>query len=198
MFNKLLISFFVLLLFTVGCTDPPDEFEAIFGDFTLSLDRTAARFDGLITANSLAELEEMVGFYTDIERLDLINATGDPAESFAFDMGDILQAKNISTNITDEGKVEGAGAYLFLGGSAKSIAGDGKIGVRSWATSSGEEASQLAMNDSQHEVHIAYLKRMGFSDADAKAFYFFSLDSAPSNEIYYLTDQDVLEFKLLN
>lgn len=192
----------LLLLFLIGvshsCTDSFQEFEATFGDFTLDTDRKIASFNGTIDEMSQMDLQEMINLYETVEEIRFENAKGFSSTSAAFSMANIIRSKNIRTAINESGEISQLGTYVFLGGVERSRVDGGKIGVSSWQTVDGTEANSLSEDDMAHEEFLTFLKDMGWSEDIADAFYFFSLNAANSTDTYYLSDEEVQNFELLN
>jgi len=181
-----------------GCTDPPDEFEAYFGDFILGLERKVAVFDGTIDAESQANLEEMLELYSSVEEIQFENVTGIGTSTNAFAMADLIRSNNINTSVTESGEISQLATYVFLGGEKRTRQGNGKIGVSSWLTNDGTEASSLDEDNAAHEPYIEFLMTKGFSESDAKAFYFFTLNAASSSGNYFLNTDEIQNFGLIN
>ena len=188
----------LLMISSFACTDNVENFNAIYGDFTIPVDRLSVSFDGVIDEGALADLEEALEDYTTIKTLNIVKASGNASSNAAFEMGRLLKDKNVNSSIVENGKVEKNGLYFFLGGQNRSIESGAQLGVSSWTTSSSEEASSLPMDNSAHTPYLDYLMDIGFTEEKAKSFYFFAIESAASNDTYWMSDSEISQFGLVN
>lgn len=196
--TRLLLLLCIMASFFYGCTDSIVELEAVFGDFTLDLDRKIAVFDGTIDSEAEADLSEMLGFYNTVEEIRFENATGASSASSAFAMAELISANNLTTSIVENGEISQFATYVFLGGTSRSLGDNAKIGVNSWQTNNGIEASTLSEDNNVHDPFISFLMNNGYSEDDAQEFYFFTLNAASSSEVHYLSKEEINNFRLIN
>jgi len=86
---------------------------------------------------------------------------------------------------------------LFLAGTTRTRAAGSKIGVHSWSDGGSKEATDFPVGHANHQPYIDYYKEMGFSQADAEAFYYFTINTAKASDIHWMTDEEIEQYKLL-
>jgi len=72
-----------------------------------------------------------------------------------------------------------------------------KIGVHSWADGNNQEATDFSVGHANHQPYINYYQEMGFSPTDAAAFYYFTINAAKAQDIHWMTDTEIEQYKLL-
>ena len=85
---------------------------------------------------------------------------------------------------------------LFLAGTTRTREAGSQIGVHSWSDGR-NEATDYPVGHENHDLYINYYIEMGFSQADAEAFYYFTINAAPANGIHWMTDAEIDQYKLL-
>ncbi len=86
---------------------------------------------------------------------------------------------------------------LFLAGTNRSRDTGSQIGVHAWSDGNGTEATEYPVGHIEHQGAIDYYIDMGFSQADAEAFYYFTIQAAPASSIHWMTDAEIDQYKLL-
>ena len=69
-----------------------------------------------------------------------------------------------------------------------------QIGVHSWSGLI-KQATDFPVGHKYHQPYISYYISVGFSKADSEKFYYFTINSAPSDSVHYMTDEEITEYK---
>jgi len=85
---------------------------------------------------------------------------------------------------------------LFLAGDIRTREAGSKIGVHSWAEAT-KTATDYEVGHEKHQPYINYYKDMGFSQEDAAAFYYFTINAAAASDIHWMTDEEIEQYGLL-
>lgn len=116
-------------------------------------------------------------------------------------LGHYIRQKGLDTHLIANGVAASGGVSLYLSGVRRSVGEGAYIGVHSWAQCSGKgpsfqcrQAKDFPKHDEAHNLHRDYIEKM----LGADDFYWFSIESAPHNSIYWLSDDDLQRFQITN
>ena len=107
-------------------------------------------------------------------------------------MGYFLRDRGMDTHLTAQSEIYSGAVDLFLAGNRRSMARGAVIGVHSWADGFGE-GTGYPRDAREHAGNVAYFRDMLGSDA----FYWFTLQAAPSSGIHEMTPGEIARFGLL-
>ncbi|MFC6584448.1 hypothetical protein [Sulfitobacter aestuariivivens] len=107
-------------------------------------------------------------------------------------MGYALRNAGLNTHLTAQSEIYSGAVDLFLAGNRRSMARGAVIGVHSWADGFGEGAA-YPRDAREHRGNVAYTRDM----LGSAAFYWFSLQAAPSSGIHEMTQAEIARYGLL-
>ena len=108
------------------------------------------------------------------------------------DMGYLLRARGLDTHLQSDSGIYSGAVDLFLAGVRRTMVRGAEIGVHAWADGFGEGAS-YPRDAWEHRANAAYTADMLGDDA----FYWFTLQAAPSSGIHIMTRGEIARFGLL-
>jgi len=91
--------------------------------------------------------------------------------------------------------IASGGVDMFLAGDTRVIDLNGEVGVHSWSDGT-NDATGFPVGHAFHLPYINYYVSMGFSQADAEAFYYFTINAASANSIHNMTETEIENYKL--
>ncbi len=91
--------------------------------------------------------------------------------------------------------IASGGVDLFLSGTTRVIDVNAELGVHSWSDGT-NEAKDFPVGHENHLPYINYYVLMGFSQLDAEAFYYFTINAAPASGIHIMTEAEIIQYKL--
>ncbi len=95
-----------------------------------------------------------------------------------------------------ENFIASGGVDLFLAGKTRIIDEGAELGVHAWADGDNNEATDFSEDDEVHQSYINYYIQIGFSEAAARAFYFFTINAAPAADIHPMTEAEIATHNL--
>jgi hypothetical protein len=98
--------------------------------------------------------------------------------------------------LLSDAEIASGAVDFFLAGIKRTRESGSLIGVHSWA-SGRQEAADFPVGHENQLPYIDYYVEMGFSQEDAEAFYYFTINAAPAADIYWMTDAEIDQYKLL-
>ena len=107
-------------------------------------------------------------------------------------MGYALRDRGLNTHLTAQSEIYSGAVDLFLAGRERTMERGAVIGVHAWADGFGE-ATDYPRGAPEHQSTVAYTQEMLGSDA----FYWFTLQAAPSDGIHEMTAAEIARFGLL-
>lgn len=185
-----------LLLFLVGVSSCSTDEEVLageqFGIFRVEDSNRAVIDDGVIDTNTLDDFLDMMEFYPDIQTLEFRIVPGSEDDEINLLLGREVYRRGLNTELADNGEIASGGVDLFLAGRSRTLGLNPMVGVHSW-TDGVVEATDLPEDDPLHQEYIDYFVFIGFTEAMARDFYFYTIEAASSQDIYYMTRAE-LEF----
>lgn len=191
-----------VLLFTFNsCDSGGDDFNHNFNQFNfppfyVSNDRKSAVLDGVIDGNSFSQFNQMLSEHPEIDVILFDQAPGSVNDDVNFQIGRRIRDLNLDTHILDGGIIAAGAVDVFLAGRNRTRGFNTSIGVKAWVDSAGNEATDFPVESSVHNFYINYYLDIGLGSQVSNDFYFFSINAANSNSIYFLTENDIQIFQI--
>lgn len=93
--------------------------------------------------------------------------------------------------------IASGGVDMFFSGKIRIVEPTAEVGVHSWSDGV-HEATDFPKNDSIHLEYIDYYKKIGLTNEEAEAFYFFTINAAQHDSIYFMTNKEISKYNLRN
>lgn len=104
-----------------------------------------------------------------------------------------IRANGLATHVPADGRIASGAVDWFIAGNPRTIDCGAMIGVHSWGTKTGERGDKT-FYDGQLRTQRYFLSKM---DVDPD-FYEFTRAAAGPDDIYWLTVEDMLRYRLIN
>lgn len=197
--TKITLLRFVVLPFLfismLSCEETGDDFETVFGVFTV-IDDNTVEMNGEIGSSTLDDFEDLIDNYPDVALINILEVPGSGDDEVNLQVSAAVHQRNIATHLTDNGLIASGGVDFFLAGTTRTKGDNTMIGVHSWSDGT-NEATDFPVGDANHLPYIAYYTSVGFTQAEAEAFYYFTINAAPAADIHYMTENEIAEYNLL-
>ncbi len=191
--KSLTIAFLCISLISCGDDDINPEIE--FGIFKVIDDRTV-EMNGEITSSTLDDFNELIESYPNINKINIDEVPGSNDDDINLEVSAIVNQNDIATHLLSGGLIASGGVDFFLAGTTRTKGSNTMIGVHSWSDGR-NEATDFPQGDVNHQPYIDYYKSIGFTQAEAESFYYFTINAAPSASIYYMTEEEIEQYKVL-
>ena len=182
--------FLFALIFISACTRP--GFEATYGIFSVKND-TTAYMNGTIGSRTDTQFDKLIKNYPNIKLLVLQDCPGSKDDVTNLAVSRQIYDLGIDTQLDATSIIASGAVDLFLAGTQRTIATGAQIGVHSWAEGS-TEANEFPVGHEKHLPYIEYYKYVGFSQDDAEAFYYFTINAAPAAEVHWMTEEEIATY----
>lgn len=194
----IIIGLKAIILFTClfSCEEDGNSQKTVFGVFTV-IDDNTLEMDGEIMSSTLDDFNDLIDLYPDVDRIDIVEVSGSNDDEVNLQVSAIIHDNNIATHLLDDGLIASGGVDFFLAGTTRTVGDNTMIGVHSWIDGNNNEATDFPEGHANHQPYIDYYKSVGFSESDAEAFYYFTINAAPAASIHYMTEEEIEQYKLL-
>tara|TARA_R110002110_G_scaffold194901_29_gene404152 strand:- start:3913 stop:4488 length:576 start_codon:yes stop_codon:yes gene_type:complete len=158
----------------------------------MSVQGSRLLISGEITSRTPRAFEALLEAHPDVRTLVPEIMQGSLDDQAVLRMGYFLRDRGMDTHLTAQSEIYSGAVDLFLAGNRRSMARGAVIGVHSWADGFGE-GTGYPRDAREHAGNVAYFRDMLGSDA----FYWFTLQAAPSSGIHEMTPGEIARFGLL-
>ncbi|MFK8054771.1 MAG: alpha/beta hydrolase [Saprospiraceae bacterium] len=175
--------------------DDTNNGEGNYGIFSVINDTTVS-MDGEINSSSLVNFNQLLTDYPAVDSISIREVNGSSDDEVNLQVSQLVHQKNIVTHLTSNGLIASGGVDFFLAGIRRTKGTNTQIGVHSWSDGS-NEATDYPVGDANHQPYIDYYQSVGFTQEDAEAFYYFTINAALASSIHWMTEAEIVEFELL-
>lgn len=148
---------------------------------------------GYIDGSTPAALASLLNDNPDLELLIMPFVPGSADDVANLQAGRMLHAAQVATCVPSTGLIASGGVDFFLAGSQRVAPQGAMLGVHSWATGGGIEGGELPMDHPEHSLYLDYYADIGIDGA----FYWFTLEAAPSDGIHWMTPEEMATYGVL-
>ena len=166
-----------------------------YGIFS-SRDANTALMNGTIGSNTPQHWDNFVAAFPDVNTLIMGNCPGSENDEANLVASRKMRTQNITIHLPSDAVIASGAVDMYLAGTTRTRESGSKIGVHSWSDGN-NDATAFEVGHANHQPYIEYYKEMGFSQADAEAFYYFTINAAPANDVHWMTDAEIEQYKLL-
>lgn len=192
------LSLGILLLALMGCSNlggPVQKQSVVNRDNTqleIYIEKNMAFISGVLGSDLPDQLSEMVRQSPNVQTLVLVDIPGSIDQEATMQAARLIRRLGLNTHIARTGYVLSGGVDLFLGGVKRSIGAGAGVGVHSWLDQLGIDPKELNLADPIHATYVNFYLEMGVPER----FYWFSLDAAPAERIYFMSPEEIYDFQI--
>ena len=152
--------------------------------------------NGVIGSNTPQHWENFIAAFPNTKTIIMKNCPGSEDDTANLNAARKIKNHGVTIHLPADAEIASGAVDLFLAGDVRTREAGSQIGVHSW--SDGEnEATSFPVGHANHQPYIDYYKEMGFSQTDAEAFYYFTINAAPAASVHWMTDAEIEQYKLL-
>lgn len=159
---------------------------------TLEVQGTRLLMGGEITSRTPGNFEQVLNENPQITTVVQTFMPGSLDDEAVLDMGYLIRQRGLSTHLTARSEIYSGAVDLFLAGRQRTMQNGAVIGVHSWADGFGE-GSEYPRDAREHRGNVTYTRDM----LGSAAFYWFTLQAAPSDGIHEMTRAEIARYGLL-
>lgn len=189
------ISLLVLLVSLVGCSGNTQKQSLANRENTqleIYIEQNMAFISGVLGPDLPEQISEMVRQSPNVQTLVLVDIPGSVDQEATMQAARLIRRLGLNTHIARTGYVLSGGVDLFLGGVKRNIGPGAGVGVHSWLDQLGVDPKELNLADPIHATYVNFYLEMGVPER----FYWFSLDAAPAERVYFMSPEEIYDFQI--
>lgn len=201
--KKTIITLIVMVLVIIVMAQIPLVQNIAFGLFynlteqtKLSVKGKTIYMDGLINSKTPQQFKDVFTQYPDIDTLVMVIVEGSVDDEANLEAAEWISKKKLTFVLESESLIASGGTDFFLAGATRIIKAGAKVGVHSWAGDD-EVATDFPRDHEYHQPYIEYYVAVGWSREEAEKFYYYTIEAAPADDIYWMTDQELQEYHIV-
>ncbi|WP_421856196.1 alpha/beta hydrolase [Marinomonas sp.] len=189
---KWLLVLLVVLISGCALTSEKQNDIQSSAELTIEVEGNSAYLSGVLGADLVKQLSDMVRKNPNVTDLVIVDVPGSVDQQATMEGARLIRRLGLNTHIAPTGYVLSGGVDLFLGGVTRSIGAGAGVGVHAWSDGTKIKAKNLKQTDPVHAAYVNFYLEMGVPEG----FYWFSLDAAPADRVYFLSPEEVYDFQL--
>ncbi len=148
--------------------------------------------NGGTDSSSLSYMKTFLEQHPEITHLVFQYMPGTTDGASNLEIARLIRKRGLTIHLQKNSYIASGAVDLFISGAKRTMECGAQIGVHSWRTAPGINADSLG-RDPLRTNHERFLRDMGIDPA----FYQFTQDAAPPNDIYVMTQDEIRQFGLL-
>lgn len=177
---------------------PVEETQTTFGVFEANPNSDEIVIEGMITENTATDLSDLLIEYPNVNLVIMQDVNGATSSDAAFAAGLVVRNAALDVHVSDNSTITREAVDFMLGGINRSKGENTQIGVGEWRNSQGQVATDFDFGHEAHLPWINYYQQVGFQFQLATDFYYFSIQVVGPDEVYFLNDDEINTFNLIN
>jgi hypothetical protein len=169
---------------------------ARFGPFVV-IDREHVALVDATDEASPARFAALLRAYPAVRVIELVDCPGTYDDTANLQLGRMIRAHGLATDVPAGGSVRSGAVELFLAGTTRHAAPDADFGVHAWQDDEGRGPADFAANSPVNRAYLDYYRAMGMTPQTASAFYALT-NSAPNTGVRWLHAADIARYIPLN
>lgn len=161
--------------------------------FTIEGD--VAHMSGYISSDTIRQVKKLIKTYPDVKTINMVNVGGSVDDVSNLEASRLVRQAGLNTLVKKDGLIASGGTDFFCAGIVRTVEEGGKVGVHSWAGGDVKNAALLPEDHKDHQKYIDYYQEMKMPLA--KEFYFFTINAAKADDIYYMTMDELIKYGLI-
>lgn len=157
---------------------------------TFTVDGTTATMTGVISSSTPDAVRALLADNPDLATIVMVDVPGSADDEANLEASRLVRQAGIATHATSGSVLASGGVDFYLAGATRTYEPGAQFGVHSWATGSGTEGIDIPRDDPQHALYLDYYAEMGI-DSD---FYWYTLEAAPADDIYWMTEEQLARY----
>lgn len=172
-----------------NCSDPPGSLSIRYGG------GDTAYLYGLLTSQGACKLRALAREHPEVQNLVLVDVPGTVDLVNTQEATLFIRNQGWNTLVPSNGSIASGGVMLFLGGVERDVAYGGQVGVHAWSQPNPGRLFS-SPDDIPENAERAYRKVYRQLGIDP-AFYDFQIESAPAEDIHWMTRAELDRWGLI-
>tara|TARA_B100000780_G_scaffold262742_1_gene216115 strand:+ start:12532 stop:13122 length:591 start_codon:yes stop_codon:yes gene_type:complete len=184
----------ILMLFILMTSCQKTGLLTRYGIFHVKNDSTVT-MNGVIGGRTDNQFNNLLKNHTNLRWIELGYCPGSKDDEVNLVVAKQMHDLGINTQVSSASEIASGAVDFFLAGNKRIVNSGAQIGVHSWAGDN-KVPAELKVDAIEHDLYINFYKSVGMSDSEAREFYFFTILSAESNDIHWMTSEEIKHFDM--
>jgi hypothetical protein len=181
------------ILLLSGCKAVPEKQLDVDDELMIEIEDNTAYLSGILGDSLVEQLSDLVKENPNVTDFVLVDIPGAVNQQATMEGAGLIRRLGINTHIAATGFVLSGGVDLFLGGVERTIGAGAGVGIHAWTDGTKIKAANVNVADPVHAEYVNFYLRMGIPER----FYWFSLEAAPADRVYFLSPEEMYDFELV-
>jgi len=170
----------------------PDE----NANFQLHTFGTFAVAYGVIGATTPAVIQDLIDNHPAVTTIIMHSCPGSQDDDSNLVASMLVYNQGYKMYLPNNGFIASGAVDMFLAASVRVIdATFDPVGVHSWSDGV-NDATSYPVGHPNHQAYINYYINIGFSQQESEDFYYFTINAASTNNIYWMTQTEIDHYKI--
>lgn len=199
---RLIFSFLIVSSLLISCSDDSASPQTPnsnrqFGIFKVLDDNTTIEMNGTIGSSALNDFNTLEAVFPNITKINIKNCDGSSDDIVNLQLSEKVHQKGINIYLMNNGEIASGGVDFFLAGIQRTKGTNTRIGVHAWAAGENITATDFPVGHANHLPYINYYVSVGFTQQQAEAFYYFTINAAPASSIHWMTAAEITQYNIV-
>jgi hypothetical protein len=160
---------------------------------------TFAVLHGFINSNTPTTVNTFISNYPNVTTLVFMQVPGSEDDDANLVASQALRNRGYKHYIpavnayAQDAFIASGGVDMFVGGTVRVADVGAEVGVHSWGDGT-NDATDFPVGHANHLPYINYYVNMGFTQQEAEAFYYFTINAAPASGIHNMTEAELEQY----
>ncbi len=160
---------------------------------------TFAVLHGFINSNTPTVVNTFISNYPNVTTLVFMQVPGSDDDDANLVASQALRNRGYKHYIpavdayNQDAFIASGGVDMFVGGVVRVADVRAEVGVHSWSDGT-NDATDFPVGHANHLPYINYYVNMGFTQEEAEAFYYFTINAAPASGIHNMTEAELEQY----
>ena len=167
----------------------------VTGCLRFDVDGEIAVLSGNLTSRAPKQVQRLLNRHPEVTTIEMWDCPGSTDDDAALRAARMVREAELDTTVPEDGEIASGGVDFFIAGVNRTVHASGGVGVHSWkeAGLNGVEGGELPEDDPEHRVYLDYYEDMGIPTD----FYWWTLEVASSDDIHWMTREEMLAFGVI-
>ena len=165
------------------------------GSSHLEIKGNEAYLSGDLGTTTYMQIKDLIKNHPEIKTIVMTKISGSVNDAVNMHTGRLLHENGFTTKVLSGSDIASGGVDLFCAGVNRVVEKGAKIGVHSWCCVNDLTANKLPKDHPAHQYQLAYFT-MALGPENGPAFYFYTLEAAPFDNIHYMTDEEIKKWNI--
>ncbi len=154
-----------------------------------------AYLSGILGTRTYHQVKKLIQEYPDIKTIIMTNVPGSINDMVNMHTGRLLRQNGFTTQLPFNSDIASGGVDLFTAGVKRIVTKGAKLGVHSWCCVDDLTAADVEPEHPAYKYQLDYFSEM-LGIHKGYDFYFYTLQAAPFDGVYYMTDKEIKDWGL--